>query len=168
MARAPEATAPSTEARPTPPRPTTATVVPARTCAVLTTAPTPVSTAQPKSAASSSGRSFGSTFTAERRETTAYSANAEQPMWWFTGLPSPLKMRRSPESSVPAVFETTPGSHSAGPPFGARQAVAAARHEDEHDVVALLEVVHAGAELPRRRRRPRGPAPSAWDAGDRR
>ena len=38
------------------------------TFAVLTTAPTPVSTAQPNSAASSSGRSAG-TFTSERRDT---------------------------------------------------------------------------------------------------
>ena len=46
--------------------------------AVLTTAPTPVSTAQPKSAASSSGRS-GSMLTSERRETTANSAKPETP-----------------------------------------------------------------------------------------
>ena len=80
IALAPEASAPSSDASPTPPRPMTATVEPARTCAVFTTAPTPVSTAQPKSAASSSANS-GSIFTAERRETTAASANAEQPMW---------------------------------------------------------------------------------------
>ena len=56
----------------------TATLAPAGTFAVLTTAPTPVSTAQPKSAAWSSGSS-GSTFTSERRDTVAYSANADTP-----------------------------------------------------------------------------------------
>ena len=53
---------------------------PTRTCAVLTTAPTPVSTAQPNSAASSSGTS-GSILTTEWRDTVAYSANTEQPRW---------------------------------------------------------------------------------------
>lgn len=41
---------------------------------VLTTAPTPVSMAHPNRAASANGSS-GSTFTSERRETVAYSAN---------------------------------------------------------------------------------------------
>jgi hypothetical protein len=48
------------------------------TLAVFSTAPTPVKTAQPNSAASSNGNS-GSIFTSDRRDTTAYSANAEQP-----------------------------------------------------------------------------------------
>src|SRR3954465_16015669 len=72
------ATAPSSAARPTPPSPITATLEPAWTRAVLMTAPTPVITAQPNRAASSSGSSR-SIFTSERRDTTEYSANAEQP-----------------------------------------------------------------------------------------
>ena len=55
-----------------------ATDAPSRTCAVLTTAPTPVSTAQPNSAASSSG-TLESIFTSECRDSVAYSANTEQP-----------------------------------------------------------------------------------------
>ena len=65
-------------ASPTPPRPTTAAVDPMVSFAVLTTAPTPVSTAQPNSAASTKGMSRG-TGTSERRETTARSAKAETP-----------------------------------------------------------------------------------------
>src|SRR6185369_7316541 len=34
-----------------------------------------------------------------------------------------------------------------GPPFGARQAVPAAGHEDHHDVIAAREIVDAGTEL---------------------
>ena len=50
-----------------------ATVLPGWICAVLITAPTPVTTAQPNSAAMSSGR-VGSITTTEPRSTTAYSA----------------------------------------------------------------------------------------------
>jgi hypothetical protein len=76
--RAPAATAPRSEQSPTPPNPITATEAPAWTRAVFTTAPTPVSTAQPNRAASSSGSS-GSTFTSDRRETVAYSAKPDTP-----------------------------------------------------------------------------------------
>ena len=48
---APAITAPITHDRPTPPRPMTATLAPAGTCAVLSTAPTPVVTQQPIRAA---------------------------------------------------------------------------------------------------------------------
>src|SRR5690606_5511699 len=75
---APTALAASSDEKPTPPSPTTATLVPASTFAVLITAPAPVMTAQPNSAASSQG-SVGSIFTADRRETTVYSAKAAQP-----------------------------------------------------------------------------------------
>jgi hypothetical protein len=44
----------------------------------LITAPTPVITAQPNKAASSSG-SLRSILTSDRRDTVAYSAKAEQP-----------------------------------------------------------------------------------------
>ena len=53
--------------------------MPAATRAVLTTAPTPVITAQPKIAATSGGTS-GSIRTTELGTTTARSANAEIPL----------------------------------------------------------------------------------------
>ena len=112
--RAPASLAPSTTLRPTPPRPTTATDWPGSTLAVLTTAPTPVSTAQPNSAASSSGRS-GSILTQDSRAATAWVAKAETPRRWLTGS-AWNESRRSPESSVPAAFALAPGSHSAGRP----------------------------------------------------
>ena len=63
---------------PTPPSPTTATASPGRTTAVLRTAPAPVRTAHPKTAATSSGTSSGRV-TSERGETTVSSENAETP-----------------------------------------------------------------------------------------
>jgi len=52
----------------------------------LNTAPAPVSTAHPNSAACSHG-SDGSIGTTERLDTVAYSAKAEQPRWWFSAPP---------------------------------------------------------------------------------
>ena len=57
--RAPASTAPITHDSPTPPRPITATVDPAGTSAVLMTAPTPVDTPHPISAATSGGTPSG-------------------------------------------------------------------------------------------------------------
>ena len=57
---------------------------------MLTTAPTPVSTAQPNRAASSSGRS-GSIFTQDSRATTAWVAKAATPRRWLTGSASERK-----------------------------------------------------------------------------
>ena len=56
---APASTAPMTHESPTPPRPMTATVEPAWTSAVFTTAPTPVDTPHPMSAATSGGTPSG-------------------------------------------------------------------------------------------------------------
>ena len=75
---APASRAPNSAARPTPPRPNTATLWPVCTSAELTTAPTPVSTAQPNSAATSKGRASG-IFTAEWVLTTMCSAKADTP-----------------------------------------------------------------------------------------
>ena len=72
--------APTSALRPTPPRPITATEEPGSIAAVFTTAPTPVSTAQPNMAAVVSGSPL-STLTAERRETTAWVENADTPTW---------------------------------------------------------------------------------------
>ena len=73
MRPAPASTAPIRPLRPTPPRPTMATELPGSILPVFTTAPTPVTTAQPNSAATSSGRLLSMT-TIEPRSTTAYSA----------------------------------------------------------------------------------------------
>ena len=62
MRDAPAMTAPWIAFSPTPPQPQTAPVDPSVTCAVLTTAPTPVTTAQPSEARRSIGTSSG-TFT---------------------------------------------------------------------------------------------------------
>ena len=56
---APAATAPSSALIPTPPQPNTATRSPGRTPAVRHTAPVPVATAQPASAATSNGTPSG-------------------------------------------------------------------------------------------------------------
>ena len=73
---APDTMAASREFSPTPPRPTTATVAPGGTLAVLMTAPAPVITPQPNSAASSIEISSPIGMTA-LRGTTAYSAKQE-------------------------------------------------------------------------------------------
>ena len=69
MRPAPAMAAPLMPAMPTPPQPITATVSPAVTFAVFTTAPNPVSTPQPISAATSSGMS-------SRILTTAFSCTS--------------------------------------------------------------------------------------------
>ena len=88
-------------------------VVRARPCALLTAAPTPVSTAQPNSAAISKGSS-GSTLTAECAETTTWSAKARDAEVVVDVLGRRRAERRSPLSSVPAALAAAPGSQSAG------------------------------------------------------
>ncbi|MCY1547264.1 hypothetical protein D9M68_833100 [compost metagenome] len=78
------------------------------------TAPAPVSTAQPNSAASR-WLSSTLTFTQDRRDTTAYSAKQDTPVWWLM-YSSPMCRRRSPPNRVPLVLAAAPGSHSAGRP----------------------------------------------------
>jgi hypothetical protein len=74
---APAATAPITAESPVPPVPITATRSPGRTPAVRQTAPTPLVTAQPSSAATSNGTSEG-IWTHDRAGTTARSAKVER------------------------------------------------------------------------------------------
>src|ERR1700680_956164 len=74
---APTASAPSTALTPTPPQPITATRSPGRTPAVFQTAPIPVETAQPTSAATSNGTLSGIGITHCSGTTTA-SANVER------------------------------------------------------------------------------------------
>ena len=79
--------APMMTLRPTPPQPTTATVLPGCTLAENTTAPTPVGTQQPIIAATSIGTG-ALVGTHPVSGTTAYSAKqATLPMWWMYWLP---------------------------------------------------------------------------------
>ena len=78
---------------PTPPQPMTATVAPGSTRAVLITAPTPVITPQPTSAASSYGTS-AAIFTAPSSGTTISSAKAPHPASPNAGA-SPTRNRGS-------------------------------------------------------------------------
>ena len=75
---APAARAPKMADNPTPPNPTTKMVSPNFSAAVLTTAPTPVMTAQPNKAAISKGMSE-LIFTKESTEATEYSAKPDIP-----------------------------------------------------------------------------------------
>ena len=84
---APASTAPCTTDSPTPPQPTTATLAPGGTRAVLMTAPTPVVTAQPTRAATSSGNE-GSIGTTDRSNTSVRSAKVAMPTPASNGLPS--------------------------------------------------------------------------------
>ena len=71
------ASAPSTALIPTPPQPNTTTRSPGRTPAVRHTAPVPVATAQPASAATSNGTSAGIGMQ-HAAGTTVRSANADR------------------------------------------------------------------------------------------
>ena len=86
ICEAPASRAPCTTEMPMPPRPATSTVAPGSTCAVFTTAPTPVWTAQPMTQAISSGVS-GSSHTTPRSLTTVNSLNAPTPTPRFTIRP---------------------------------------------------------------------------------
>ena len=100
MGQAFATSAPITEASPTPPRPKMATDWPGRTEAVLRTAPAPVSTAQPKSAAVWSGTSLGIT-TADSRAITAWRAKAGDPQVVVDALPVPAgEQRRAVEQGA--------------------------------------------------------------------
>ena len=88
---APESTAPWTQLSPTPPVPTTATLLPGGTCAVFTTAPRPVITPQASSDALSSGSVSGIATTWDS-STTATSAKAAVRSPWCTPAPSRVRM----------------------------------------------------------------------------
>src|SRR5204862_1517882 len=87
--------------KPTPPVAKTATLAPGSTPAVFSTAPTPVITAQPISAAAFIGtsRSIG---TAADSCTTLYSANEDMPRPKQLSSKSPLRCLRVPSGKQPA------------------------------------------------------------------
>ena len=108
---APAARAPCTTERPMPPRPSTSTVAPGSTLAVLSTAPTPVCTAHPITHAVSSGVSSG-TFTAPVSLHIAYSAKPPTPRPRNTCWPPrdrPVEPSRNAPPSTAALFTQQPG-----------------------------------------------------------
>src|SRR5438477_6322068 len=101
---APAKAAPLTADSPTPPQPITATVAPGSTLAALNTAPTPVITPQPTSAARSSGMS-SSIFTIEFSCTSICSAKDDRFRNWFISSPPFQVMRRDwPGGILTSVF----------------------------------------------------------------
>ena len=113
MRPAPAMRAPWITFRPTPPQPNTATEAPGFTLAVLNTAPTPVVTAQPTSAARSSGTA-GSIFTRLSTCSTAYSAITPQPENTLSGFPPASRVRTLPSGSVVSALPCS--RHSTGRP----------------------------------------------------
>ena len=105
--------APCTTFRPTPPQPITATDEPGATFAVLNTAPTPVVTAQPTSAARSNGI-VGSILTRLSTCSVAYSAITPQPEKTLSGAPFESFVRSVPSGSVVSAFPCS--RHSTGLP----------------------------------------------------
>src|SRR3954466_13723362 len=110
---APAMRAPWITESPTPPQPNTATLAPDSTLAVLNTAPTPVVTPQPTSAAHSAGI-FGSTLIKFSTETVAYCAIAPQPEKMLSGAPLPSCARGEPSSGVVSALPCS--RHSTGRP----------------------------------------------------
>ena len=88
MREAPARSAPLIVDRPMPPQPMTATVDPGSTAAVRNAAPTPVITAQPMTAARSSGMSFR-IFTTAFSCTSICSANEARSANWEMGRGDP-------------------------------------------------------------------------------
>jgi hypothetical protein len=105
---APAMRAAFTAARPTPPQPITATLSPGVTLQALNTAPAPVVTAQPSSAARSSGMS-GLIATQAFSCTSIISASAERLSIWCTGVPS----ARARRGGVPFARRVPLPMHSA-------------------------------------------------------
>ena len=147
MRSAPAMRAPWITFRPTPPQPNTATDEPGSTFAVLNTAPTPVVTAQPTSAARSSGI-FGSIFTrlsTEQRGVLGHHAAAGEDVERLARRVARAQRAVGRRGERLALLEA---QHR--PAGGAEAALAAHVDEGGDDVVA-------GLARPSRPRRPRPP-----------
>ena len=114
MRAAPAIRAAWTQNWPIPPAPITTTLDPSSTRARFSTAPTPVSAAQPIRAPCSSGTSSGSGSTAAAG-TTICSASAPIAVIRYTGAPS-SDMRVVPSGSVPAAIPARSGAQATGRP----------------------------------------------------
>ena len=130
---APAARAPCTTERPMPPSPSTTTVAPGSTLAVLSTAPTPVCTAQPMTQAVSSGVSAGHL---HRAGLVAHGVLGEA-----TDAEAAVHLLAAPRQSGRAVEERAAehrGVVDAAPGLVALAPVAATARRDrrEHDLVA--------------------------------
>ena len=140
---APARTAPITHDRPTPPRPITATDAPAGTPAVLVTAPTPVATQQPMSAAAAGSTPSGIGMAAAAGTT---SASARVPIAQYVSTSCPVDRRqRAPPSGMRWRKDGEFGARpwSAG---GARAADAAWDEPRQRDRLADREPVDARPE----------------------
>ena len=109
-ARAPARRAPDTTCRPTPPQPITATLSPGCTRAAFRTAPSPVTTLQPTSAACQRGSDAGRGM-AEAAGTTQRSAKQDTLRKCLTGAPSGKDRRVVPSPSTPRPLWRPAGSH---------------------------------------------------------
>ena len=159
ICRAPASFAPRTALNPTPPRPTTATDWPGSTLAVLTTAPTPVSTAQPNSAASSRGKAGIDLDEGFARHNGVVGEGRDaQKMIDRLGAERKPPFARKQRSRDVRLGPRLAERRAAG---RARAAAAAARHKDQHDVVAGFQVGRRPRPTPRRSPPPRDRAPSA-------
>ena len=154
---APTATAAISAERPTPPQPITATRSPGRTPAVFQTAPTPVVTAQPTSAATSNGTSLrdrdagalgnDGRLGERRQEAVVVDASRRR------ARAGDVRSMRPPAPIIGQIVE-----HSCGRSRRHSRALAARRRPRQRDVVARLRPASRRARPPRRRRRPRARA----------
>ena len=119
-------------------------MAPASTLAWRMTAPTPVATLQPMMAACVHGRSLRTDTTCSAGHTT-YSENVPMRAIWLTG--SPLSFTRAVPSCMRQRGVSLWPMHRTVRPRRAVAAVPAVRAEREDDVVALLDVADAGAQL---------------------
>src|SRR5262249_14210647 len=140
MRSAPASAAPLTADNPTPPQPMMATVAPGSTLAALNTAPTPVITPQPTSAARSSGMS-GSIFTIEFSCTNISSAKDDRLRHRVHRLPPlPRRARGSAGRHLDLGFPEKMGG--AGTAWGGGPA----KHRKARNAVATgLHIRDAGA-----------------------
>ena len=162
---APASRAPCTTLSPTPPQPMTSTEAPASTSAQRVTAPTPVGTQQPTSAACGHGISLriGHQHLGRAHHLLGEGADARHLVDVLPVARQPLgAVEHAPARRVVvAVAEDRAADRAV-------EAAAALRAEREDDVVAGLDVGDARRRPPRRCRPPRGPAPSAAATSSRR
>ena len=113
---------------------------------MLKTAPAPVSTAQPKTAAVSSGTSSG-TFTSDRGETTVYSEKAETPRWWWSSAPGSVAERASTRDKARLAVGCLGVDAPHGIPASAVGAVAARGNVGADHAIADAHVGDTRADL---------------------
>ena len=141
---------------------------PAWTRAVLTTAPTPVSTAQPNKAASVERQLRVDLHQRAPRDGGVVGEARDAQVVLHRRAVGPVQPPRARRAASPRRSTAAPGSHKRRPALGARAAMAAGRDEDAHHVVAAGEVVDPGPDLLDDAGRLVARAPSASAAAGRR